>query len=71
MPYPRREQTGKNEIPSWLNLITNVVILVFTWEIVKLNRQNLINTYKNTYNTAQSTEYLKNINDKLSNIERK
>ena len=38
-----RVRQGRNESIDIANLLVNAVILCFTWEIVKLNRQNVMN----------------------------
>lgn len=46
-------QTRRNDVPAWLNLGVNIIILVLTVEIVKLNR---INVYLNSRNVQLNTQ---------------
>ena len=72
-------QWSRNDIPTWLNLGVNVIILILTVEIVRLNRLNVYlnsrNVYLNTLNVEnnqasaksgeQMLEELKQINQKI------
>lgn len=54
-----RVRQGRNESIDIANLLVNAVILCFTWEIVKLNRQNVLNNAATARHMASIDQKIK------------
>lgn len=65
----------RDDAPGWLNFGVNIIILILTVEIVRLNRINVYLNSLNVMNNKASAksgeamlEELKQINEKISNV---
>lgn len=60
------ELSYRSSVGTWFNSFLNVAILYMTFEIVLLNRKNVMNSSRTANNSNKTIELLSDIKEELS-----